>query len=106
MDLTIVLFVVSALLGVINVLMGISYKNLKEQIQVNTNRLNSHSDEMKNMKDSVNSMKLNYVQRFGDLKETMHQVEKNILSNMDQKLDRILDNVVTKDKCQQFRDVS
>lgn len=85
MDTTIVLFVISGLLGVINVLLGLGFKNMKEEIKSANDKADKNQEKVNALEVEMAETKTNYVERFSEIKDVIHSVEKNILAQINKK---------------------
>jgi len=82
MDTTIVLFIINGLLGVITVLLGLGYKSMKEELKTANDKADKNQEKVNDLEVELAETKTNYVGRFGEIKDVIHKVEKNILEKL------------------------
>lgn len=82
METTIVLFIISGLLGIINLLLGIGYKNMKDQIKANGEKAEKSLSKASNLGLELAQTKTNYVSRFNEVNIAINKVERSILAEI------------------------
>lgn len=82
METTIVLFIISGLLGIINLLLGIGYKNMKDQIKANGEKAEKSLSKASSLGLELAQTKTNYVSRFNEVNIAINKVERSILAEI------------------------
>lgn len=82
MEINIVLWIVGGLMAIINMLLALGYKNMKEQIKENSDKSEKAIDKVNILEIDIANTKTNYVSRFNDVNNTINKVEKSILAEI------------------------